>query len=304
MRRMLLLTVGGVLLALVGAPDAGATVKGIGWWSDVPTASAPEGGISIGANPSGPSAVAAVLLDLEDGASRGSLTLHQSGGAAPAGAAIVACVVGSFTPVEHGPMAEAPATACETTSTPVKVSGDGVTWSADITDLLGDKRGRVGVALVPAPGASLFDLQFDTVSATVSPAAGGSSSSSGGRSTVTTTAPSSSSSPVPSSSTPAPRPATGSFSPPSAPSVAAPGASTATTVAASVGGEAAMDAASDATEVAAGGSVALPTAESTGVTSEPSGSASQALGYVLLAAILGVVGGVGHRFASKRFSAA
>lgn len=303
MKRVLLLAVGVAVLALVGAPSAQASVKGIGWWSDAPTASAPEGGISIGANPSGPSAVAAVLLDLEDGASRGSVTLHQSGGAAPAGAAIVACVVGSFTPVEHGPMAEAPATACETTSTPVKVSGDGVTWSADITDLLGDKRGTVGIALVPAPGAALFDLQFDTVSATVSPAAGGSSSSSGGRSPATTIAPRPSSSPAPSSS-PTPRPASSSFTAPSAPSFAGPGSSTATTVAASDDAEAAIDAASDATEVAAGGSVALPTAASTGVTSEPSGSASQALGYVLLAAVLGVIGGVGHRFASKRFAAA
>lgn len=298
MKRVLLFAMGAVLLAMVGgAPAAQASVIGVGWWSDAPTASAPAGGVAIGANPSGPAAVAAVLVDLgKDGASRVNLSLHQSGGAAPAGASIVACVVGTFTPVEHGPMAEAPATVCEGTSTPIKVSGDGVTWSADLSDLVGDKTGKVGIALVPGPGAGLFDLQFDTVNGSVS---------ANRSSTATTTPPrpSASSSPSPAtSSSPTPRPAASTFTPPSAPSVAAPSATTTTVAADSSATEAAAEAASGATEVAAGGSVALPTAASTGVTAEPSGSAGQALGYALLAAVIGVIGGVGHKLVSRRLA--
>lgn len=307
MKRVLLFAVAAVLLALVGAPSAQASVVGVGWWSDSPTASAPEGGVAIGSNPSGPSAVAAVLVDLgKDGASRVSLSLHQSGGAAPAGASIVACVVAAFTPAEKGPIAEAPATACEGTSTPLKVSGDGVTWNADVTELVGEKRGKVGIALVPGAGGGLFDLQFDTVGGSVTaarPTTGSSSGSSTAARPSTSSAPSGSSSPAPSSSS---RPAPSTFSAPSAPSIAAPSAATTpTTVAGSGVADAAAEAATDAaTEVAAGGSVALPTAASTGSSNEPSGGSGQALGYVLLAVVIGVIGGVGHRVASRRFAAA
>lgn len=285
----------GSMALTVWSPPATAETIGVGWWTRSAAASAPPGGIAVGNSIDGPTSVAAVLVDLGDGASSATLSLNQSGGAAPAGANIEACIIGSFTPAEGAPIEEAPATACEGASVPVAVGADGATWTADLADLVGDSRGTVGVAVVPAPGGSLFELQFETAGVTVS---GGGGSSSGSSSTPTTVQrPSTASSPSPSPSPSASpvRPSTSTFTPARPPAVAAP-----TTTVPTVDAEATTPT-TEATTEAAIGVGALPTAASTGIESTGS-SAGQALGYVVLAMVIGVVGGVAHKAAGRRFA--
>lgn len=162
MRRAL---VGVALLVLVQlhAPSASsATVTAVGWWTRSPAASAPEGGLTVANAPDGPVSVAALRIDVGSaGVSRGTLTLPQSGGTAPGGAQLVACVVGDgWTAEPAGALGDAPATVC--TGTAAALTVDDASWTADVSDLIGDARGSVSLGIVPAAGtAGLWDLQFD-----------------------------------------------------------------------------------------------------------------------------------------------
>ena len=286
MRRAVALGALVAVVLVIGLPTASAATRGpVGWWTRSPAASAPDGGFTVGNAPDGPVSVAAIEVDLEDGVSSASLSFAQTGGAAPTAAQLVACIIASgFGAVEAGPIEEAPATTCSTTQAPV-TSADGTTWKVDITELVGDRAGTVGVAIVPATGASgLWDLQLDkpTLQATAAPTSGGSS---GGRSpsvqpfptTATTTAR------APSSAS--------TFSMPSAPAVKAPAttavpASTTTTV---LEGEP-ID------------SVALSganTASDGGRTGRPVG---QAITLAVVAAVIGIVAGFGHKVATARLA--
>lgn len=152
-----------VLLAVLVMPTASAAnVAGVGWWTRSPAASAPEGGIAVSNAPDGPVSVAAVRVDLgETGVTSGTLTLPQSGGAAPAGAQLAVCVIGDGWKAEAGgAMESAPATTCDGTSTALVANGE--TWTASVTDLIGESTGTVAFAVVPTTGsAGIWELQFD-----------------------------------------------------------------------------------------------------------------------------------------------
>ena len=289
MRRALVL---GVLasIALLNVPTSSAATRGpVGWWTRSPAASAPDGGFTVGNAPDGPVSVAAIEVDLDDGVSSASLSFAQTGGAAPTAAQMVACIIaGGFGAVEAGPIEEAPATTCSSTQAAV-TSSDGTTWRVDIGDLVGDRRGAVGVAIVPATGASgLWELQLDkpSLQATAAPSSGGSS---GGRSpavkpfatTATTayTAPSSG--------------GASSFSAPRPPAVQTPPTTVAEAVAATT---------TTVLEGAPIDTVALSAANAGsdgGATGRPVG---QAITLVIVAAVVGVLGGVGHKVATARLA--
>ena len=288
MRRALLVLVVGVAL-LASTPTASAAKRGpVGWWTRSPAASAPDGGITVGNAPDGPVSVAAIEVDLEDGVSSASISFAQTGGAAPTSAQLVACIIASgFGSVQGGPIEEAPTTTCSSTQAAV-TSADGTTWKVDISDLVGDRAGTVGVAIVPATGASgLWDLQFDkpALQATAAPTSG---SSSGGPSP---------SGPRPFASTATTAyqaPSTGSassFSAPKPPAFKAP----ATTVAP----------ASTTTTVADGApidTVALSGANAASDGGPAGRPIGQAITMAMVAAVVGILAGVGHKVATARLA--
>lgn len=287
MRRVLVVAAVAVVL-LLSVPTASAAKRGpVGWWTRSPAASAPDGGITVGNAPDGPVSVAAIEVDLEDGVSSAKISFAQTGGAAPTAAQLVACIIsGGFGSVQGGPIEEAPATTCSSTQAAV-TSADGVTWTVDITDLVGDRAGSVGVAIVPATGATgVWDLQFDkpALQATAAPSSSGSSSGN-------PTGPS----PFASTATTAYRaPSTGSsssFAAPKPPAVRAP----ATTVAPATTTTIAVEGALTDT-------VALSAANSSsdgGRTGRPVG---QAITLAVVAAVIGTIAGFGHKVATARLA--
>lgn len=278
------LTVALFVVALVGLPTpaSAASVIAVGWWTRSPAASAPEGGITVSNAPDGPVSVAAVRVDLgTTGVSSATITLAQTGGAAPAGAQLVVCVVGDSWKAEPGAALDAaPATSCTGTSTALVANGE--TWSANVADLVGEARGTLSFAVVPSAGSGgLWDLQFDKPQFQGTPASTGT-----GRSTATT-AP---------RSTPttgfAARPAESSFSTPRPPTVSA----TTTTVAITPTTVNNFVPNVAPNEVAFGGA----TDEDGGAQGRPVG---QAITLVLLAAVVGVLGGLAHKVVTARATA-
>lgn len=279
MRRAL---VGAALLVLIllYVPSASAaTITEVGWWTRSPAASAPEGGLTVANAPDGPVSVAAVRVDVgTTGISRGTLTLAQSGGAAPGGAQLVACVVGDgWTAGAAGAIADAPATVC--TGTAAALTLEGTSWTADVSDLLGDAKGSVSLAIVPAAGtAGLWDLRFDAPTFQGTAAAGSSP-------------PTTARAPQPTPTTAfAPRPAQ-TFRPAPPPTVSA----TTTTVAITPTtiDNFVPNVAPD--QAAFGG--AQRSSPGAGGEGRPIG---QAVTLVLIAAAVGVLAGVGHKVAATR----
>ena len=284
MRRVLVFAVL-VLLALVHVPTAAsaASITGVGWWTRSPAASAPEGGIAVSNAPDGPVSVAAVRVDLgTTGVSSGTITLPQSGGAAPAGAQLVVCVTGNgWSADAPGAIADAPATTCDGTSTALVANG--TTWTANVGDLIGESTGVMAFAVVPSTGSSgIWELQFATP--TFKGTARSSSSSSSPASTAfPRTTPTSAA---------APSPAAQTFSPSPAPRVAAPtttAAITPTTIdnfVANVAPE---------SEVAFGGAT-----RNAGTSTSDDRPIGQAVTLTILAAVIGLAGGVAHKVVSAR----
>lgn len=287
MKKLLaVLAFAGVTLAVAPASAEGTT--GVGWWTRSPIASAPEGGFTVGNAPDGPLSVAAVGVDLGKGVSSAQLSFEQAGGAAPGPGQLVACVIGSFESVAGGTLEEAPTTTCDGTSAAVAVNG--TTWTVNLTDLVGDSQGSAGIALVPATGSTgVWDLQLDTptFTSTAASGTGGPSSSPTGsagspfQSTVTTTASRPTTSPT--------------FSVAKPPTVGAPNAAAAasTTVAPTTTAVANLTASAQQTFSGSAGGGG-------GDTGRPVG---QAITLVLVAAVVGVAGGVVHKVGGKRFAA-
>jgi hypothetical protein len=275
------------VLALAPSADAAGSVTGVGWWTRSPIASAPDGGVTVGNAPDGPLSVAAVEIDLgKDGMTTATLNLEQTGGQPPAAGQLVACVIGGFEPTEAGAIAEAPATTCDATQT--SVTGNGTKWTLNLSDLVADRKGTVGIALVPASGSTaVWELQFDKPAFTGTAARPTTSGSTQSRpTTATTTAPSTAS-----------RPAT-TFAVQTPPAVAAPRPTT--TIAAST-----------PTTIPLGTTDAVPNATASaetfsGSTGESSSSegrpVGQAITLAIIAAVVGIGAGVAHKVATARLS--
>ena len=285
MRRRLLPLGAVVVIVLLHAPGASAATRGqVSWWTRSPAASAPEGGLAVANAPDGPVSVAAVQIDLDEGVSSASLTFAQTGGAAATAAQIVACVLsGGVAAAAGGPIEEAPATTCD--GAQVAVTSTNGTWKADLTDLLVDRKGSVGVAIVPATGStSVFDLQFDApqLQATASSSSSGPSGSGTspyGPTTFSSPSTTAYRAPAPSQSFSTPPPRVQS------PTVTTLAPSTTTTMA---GEGEPID------QIAFAGN--RGDAE-TGSTGRPIG---QAITMVVIAALIGVVGGVAHKVIAMR----
>jgi hypothetical protein len=270
-------------LSFTPSASAAGSVTAIGWWTRSPIASAPEGGFTVGNAPDGPLSVAAVGVDLgDDGMTSATLSFEQVGGQPPAAGQLVACVIGSFQAASAGPIADAPATTCDSTQAPVAING--TVWTVNVGELVGESRGTVGIALVPATGsASVWDVQFDKA-AFSGTAARPTTATTTARPTATT-APSSAS-----------RPAT-TFAVPQPPSVAAPRPTT--TVAAST---------TPSTIAPVGTPDVVPNATASASTfsgnaggNEPSGRPiGQAITLVMLATLIGIVAGIAHKVAASR----
>lgn len=284
MKRLVVAAVLVVLFAVLAIPTASAAnVTGVGWWTRSPAAAAPEGGIAVSNAPDGAVSVAALRVDLGDnGVTSGTITLPQSGGAAPAGAQLAVCVIGDGWKAEAGgAMESAPATTCDGTSAALVANGE--TWTASVTDLIGESKGTVAFAVVPTTGSTgIWELQFDKPAfqgtARSSSSSGGPASQPFARTTPTTAF--------------APRPAQ-SFSPPPAPRVQAPtttAAITPTTIdnfVANVAPE---------SEVAFGGATRSAGSSS----SSPGRPVGQAITLAIVAAVIGVVGGAAHKVVAAR----
>jgi hypothetical protein len=170
-RPALTMAVGAVaLVAVVWARPAAAaaSISDVGWWSDRPGASAPDGGFVVGTGPQGPVSVAAVRIDLGDGVTGALLSFTESGGVATSTAALAICATGDgWTAAPGAPLAEAPATSCAGTA--VAPTRTETTWTADIQALVEDRTGTVSLAIVPASGQGLWEVQFEAPTIVASP---------------------------------------------------------------------------------------------------------------------------------------
>lgn len=152
--------------------SASATVIDVSWWTRNPLAAPPEGGFGVGAAPDGPTAVAAISVDLAAGVETLVLT------AAPAGevdglAALEVCLGASpAAPSAGDAIEDAPVQPCEGEAVPFGRSGDA--WRADVSSLVAGATGSATLAVVPAAGSGTvpYEVAFAApiVQATGAPA--------------------------------------------------------------------------------------------------------------------------------------
>lgn len=146
----------------VGAGTAtAAEVVEVGWWSRNPLSSAPEGGFAVGAAPDGPSAVAAVRIDLAGGVDTLVLDVVPTTDAGSLGSLQVCIGPDNWTAAARGALDDAPATTCE--ADPVPFGPAGERWRADASSLVQGSSGEVTLVVVPAPGTGTvpFEVGFE-----------------------------------------------------------------------------------------------------------------------------------------------
>lgn len=147
------LTAAGAALVLIGAlllPGVAASAQGevteVGWWTRLPTASAPEGGINVGSAPDGPNSIGAVRVDLGAGLSSLTVTAVEAGGV-PESATVRLCpAADAWTAAEGGALGDAPERDCSTSV--LFERGDDGTWTADATPLVVGRTGSATIAFV------------------------------------------------------------------------------------------------------------------------------------------------------------
>lgn len=144
----------------LGTASASGELTDIGWWSRNPLSSAPEGGFAVGAAPDGPTAVAALRIDLGDGVE--TLVLDVSPTTDLSALASLEVCVGDdgWAPASPGPFAEAPTTTCAGAAVPFARAGEG--WRADVSSLVQGSSGSVSIAVVPTAGSGAvpFEVSF------------------------------------------------------------------------------------------------------------------------------------------------
>lgn len=151
------------LVPVARSADADPTITAVGWWTRSPLAGAPEGGIAVSSAPDGPVTVAAVSLDLgEGGVTAAALEAVEVGGVAQSLATAMVCATPpGWAPAAGAPLEQAPHPACEAGSVPFTRNEASSTWRADLGALLLGKTGAVAVMVVPAPGgAPLYEVRL------------------------------------------------------------------------------------------------------------------------------------------------
>ena len=141
-----------LVLVALGAPEARAAdpaIARVGWWTRSSSADAPDGGVVVGAAADGPESIAAIEVDLGDGADGVQLALAEAGGSLQDAASILVCVTDdAWAPADGGDLAEAPEPDCD--EGVVMAREDGA-WRADVDALLGGRAGLATLVLVPSP---------------------------------------------------------------------------------------------------------------------------------------------------------
>ncbi len=161
MARVLRLALAGCVIAgsvaALSGPAGAQAPRLQGWWAStnpggLPVAppqppDVPADGLLVQAGPSGPSAYAALIYDLETDATADALTLQLAPGAlpsAPPTLALCALKEPSFSAQQGGPMGDAPAYDCNRTAT---ATLDGSSFTFKVAGLVTD--GILAVAVVP-----------------------------------------------------------------------------------------------------------------------------------------------------------
>lgn len=135
-----------VLAFLPSPAGADAAVVAVGWWTRSPAASAPEGGMTVGGAPDGPTSVAAVRLDLGAGVSSVTVTALEAGGLPDAATVRVCAASDAWSAADGGALEDAPEINC--TVAVAFGRGDDGQWSADVTALVADRAGTVSLGFV------------------------------------------------------------------------------------------------------------------------------------------------------------
>ena len=147
-----LAVVGLVVLATPDAHAADPSIARVGWWTRSSSATAPDGGVVVGTAADGPESVAAVEIDLGDGATDASIELVEADGSLQDAAAILVCVTDEpWEPADGGELADAPQPDC---ADGVPMARDEGTWRADVGALLAGRVDLATLMLVPAPSST------------------------------------------------------------------------------------------------------------------------------------------------------
>jgi hypothetical protein len=164
-----------------GSAAAEPAVVEVGWWTRLPTQSAPDGGFAVGVAPDGPTSVAAIRLELGDtGVSSASVDVTEAGGTLQALAGLRVCAATSpWTAAAGGPLTDAPAADCSNQAVRL-TPGAGGAWQADISPFTAGRTGIISLVVMPEPDSvvaaglpSAYDVQFEAphVAAAIAPAA-------------------------------------------------------------------------------------------------------------------------------------
>lgn len=140
------LLVGVVLLSFPGPASAEGEVVAVGWWTRLPTASAPEGGVNVGSAPDGPNSVAAVRIDLGSGLTSLTVSATEEGGTTETATVRVCPASDVWTPAEGGALGDAPDIDCAS-GVAFERNDDGV-WTADVTSLVAGRTGTASIGFV------------------------------------------------------------------------------------------------------------------------------------------------------------
>lgn len=166
--RLALVLLGSVVACLSTSAAGAGTTAGpaaveVGWWTRLPTESAPAGGFAVGSAPDGPTSVAAVRLDLESGVRSATLDVSEAGGTLQGLAALRVCVTTTpWRAAAGGPMTDAPTADCGGHAVSLVSRGSGA-WQADVSTLTTGRTGVVSLMVLPDPDQGVpgvYDVQF------------------------------------------------------------------------------------------------------------------------------------------------
>jgi len=166
-------------LAAAGSAEA-ASVTEVGWWSRNPLSSSPEGGFAVGAAPDGPTAVAALRIDVGGGVETLVVDVVPTTDPGALGSLEVCTAPDDWEAATPGALDAAPAVACEGDAVPFGRAGGG--WRADVSSLVRGSSGTVSLAVVPVAGSGTvpFEVAFEAPTAAATGEAAAPAPSTGG----------------------------------------------------------------------------------------------------------------------------
>lgn len=152
-----------------GAATADAQIVEVGWWRSVAGSQPPEGGVAVGGNATGPTAVAAIRVSVSGGAPlTADLTLLEAGNIAGDTAGLVLCpTADEWTPEAGGSLDQAPTPDCDSGSVPLNRDESGA-WTAEVASLLTGETASLMIvpaaseeAADPLAGAAPYEVSFE-----------------------------------------------------------------------------------------------------------------------------------------------